>query len=282
MRIFFISDIHGNQYALEAILAKAASLNVDIVYCLGDISGYFTGTNEVVRLLKEHNVSAIKGNHDAFLSGNQQIRPEKGYFDAYLYTKNNTLKSDMEWINGLSDTAETEHVKLYHGGPNDLLNEYIFPNQIKVDDFQDQTKTVFLFGHTHLQFVVKKNNLTVANPGSVGLPRSGDFRAHGLLYDTITEAFDAYRIPYDVDKAISDFSKVKAVNAKYLHNLNFGRSSNKILIDINDYFFNEDNVKTYRKSHSLGKRRSPTTAVVVGVVVLASLGLTLTQPTTTK
>ena len=54
----------------------------------------------------------------------------------------------------------------------------------------------------------------------------------------------------------------------------------------NIIFFNEDNVKTYRKSHSLGKRRSPTTAVVVGVVVLASLGLglglTLTQPTTTK
>jgi putative phosphoesterase len=242
MRVFFISDIHGNQYALEAILAKATTLNVDSVYCLGDISGYFTGTNEVVRLLKEHHVVAIKGNHDAFLSGDQQIQPEKGYFEAYLYTKNHTLNSVMDWINGLSETAETEHFKLYHGGPNDLLNEYIFPNQIKVDDFQNQAKTIFLFGHTHLQFVVKKNNQTFANPGSVGLPRNGDFRAHGLLYDTVNEVFNAYKIPYEVDKAISDFSKMNVVNTKYLHNLNFGRSSPKTLIGSSNYFFNEDSI----------------------------------------
>ena len=38
MRIAFISDIHGNANALDAVLADIQNRNVEKVYCLGDIA----------------------------------------------------------------------------------------------------------------------------------------------------------------------------------------------------------------------------------------------------
>lgn len=242
MKIFFISDIHGNQFALKAILEEAKRLNVDIIYCLGDISGYFTGTNEVIELLKTHKVISIKGNHDAFLSGELEIREEKGYYKAYQYTKTHLLKSEKQWLTSLPNSLAVDELRLYHGGPNDHLCEYVFPNKISVDDFEPSDGKVNVFGHTHLQFVVEQAGKRFANPGSVGLARNGDFRAHGLAYDTETNVFSDYRIPYPVNEAITLFTKNESVNPKYLHNLNFGRSSMKKLADHVDYFLTEDSI----------------------------------------
>ena len=35
-----ISDIHGNREALDAVLARLGELQVDEIFCLGDIVGY--------------------------------------------------------------------------------------------------------------------------------------------------------------------------------------------------------------------------------------------------
>jgi diadenosine tetraphosphatase ApaH/serine/threonine PP2A family protein phosphatase len=39
------------------------------------------------------------------------------------------------------------------------------------------------------------------NPGSVGQPRDGDWRAGFALYDDVVSVVRFYRVPYDLDRA---------------------------------------------------------------------------------
>lgn len=234
MKLFFISDIHGNQFALEAILKKALEVNSDRIYCLGDISGYFTGVNEVIKLLQKHNVYSIKGNHDSFLTNEAIINKNKNYYPAFLMSKKKIGVEEYNWINNLTEYKKIKvddfKLELYHGGLNDKLNEYVFPNLIDFKQYKNRTANLFLFGHTHLQFVLEIEDKVFANPGSVGLPRNGDFRAHGLLFDTQKNMFSKYKVPYDLTKFNSKYLKDASISQSYLHNINFGRSSGKPLV----------------------------------------------------
>ncbi len=63
-RVAIITDIHGNLPALEAALARTADLEIDDVYCGGDLVGYGPWPNEVCRLIEERGIATIYGNYD--------------------------------------------------------------------------------------------------------------------------------------------------------------------------------------------------------------------------
>ena len=58
------SDIHGNYFALKAVLEKINQIGVDQIFCLGDILLNHGGTDEVIELLDQHQVFMLRGNHD--------------------------------------------------------------------------------------------------------------------------------------------------------------------------------------------------------------------------
>src|SRR4051812_1577171 len=124
MKLFFISDIHGNQFALKRILSYATEeINADMIFCLGDISGYLTGINEVIKLLKEYDVKTILGNHDAFLLNTLPIDKNKSYYSSFLKTKQTISPESFKWLKGLNEsmsiTTGNFKMELYHGGPSD-------------------------------------------------------------------------------------------------------------------------------------------------------------------
>src|ERR1700704_147202 len=59
-----ITDIHGNLAALEASLREIERLNIDGLYCGGDLVGYGPHPNEVCALIAELNIPTIYGNYD--------------------------------------------------------------------------------------------------------------------------------------------------------------------------------------------------------------------------
>jgi predicted phosphodiesterase len=61
-RIAFISDIHSNLEALDAVMRQVGKAEV---YCLGDIVGYGADPNGVVERLRANSVVSVQGNHDA-------------------------------------------------------------------------------------------------------------------------------------------------------------------------------------------------------------------------
>ena len=68
MRFLVLSDIHGNRFGLESVLA-AANGQYDALICLGDIVGYGAHPNECCELLRAHDAQCLSGNHDAAALG---------------------------------------------------------------------------------------------------------------------------------------------------------------------------------------------------------------------
>lgn len=236
MKLFFISDVHGNQFALKRILSYAREeINADMIFCLGDISGYLTGINEVVELLKEYEVKTILGNHDAFLLDTLPIDKNKPYYSSFLKTKQTISPEAFNWLRGLKESMSVTignfKMELYHGGPSDLLNQYVYPDRLRKPEWVFSNSDCFAFGHTHLQFGVKLFGKIFINPGSIGLPRNGDYRAHGILYDVSTKELSEHRVKYDLNVLLDYYKKDESVNPIFLHNVHFGRSSSKKIKD---------------------------------------------------
>ena len=118
-------------------------------------------------------------------------------------------------------------VQCVHGSPLDE-DEYIIVMRDAYEPLMHTDAAITFFGHTHIQggfcnhgqdwetlrpvYHSKKQTewceLWVApgtkyliNPGSVGQPRDGDWRAACALFDTKANSVTFYRVPYDVEGA---------------------------------------------------------------------------------
>src|SRR5690625_314515 len=67
MRFAFLSDIHGNATALEAVLHDAANQKVDKIYILGDLCFRGPEPKRVLDLVRSVDATVIKGNADEWM-----------------------------------------------------------------------------------------------------------------------------------------------------------------------------------------------------------------------
>jgi predicted phosphodiesterase len=67
-----LSDIHGNQEALQAVLADARG-RYDQILCLGDLVGYGAQPNEVVEWARASVTTIVRGNHDKACTGTDSL-----------------------------------------------------------------------------------------------------------------------------------------------------------------------------------------------------------------
>lgn len=184
MRIALISDIHGNQLALEAVLADARRRGADTVACLGDVATLGPRPRDVLRTLRELGCPCILGNHDAFL-----IEPEL----VAEYTKAKVIVEAIDWCReqlGPGDLAfvrtfarELElplggdrRLLLFHGSPESNVQDVLATTtDAELDHLlAGRTAAVMAGGHTHIQMLRQHRGAWVVNPGSVGMP----FRAY--------------------------------------------------------------------------------------------------------
>ncbi|HSK89507.1 MAG TPA: metallophosphoesterase family protein, partial [Anaerolineales bacterium] len=82
MRVAMISDIHGNDFALEVVAMDIRDQRVDQVVCLGDAVQGGPQPAEVVQRLRRLNCPVVMGNADAWLlsgveTGEEVIPPER-------------------------------------------------------------------------------------------------------------------------------------------------------------------------------------------------------------
>ena len=67
MRIGVLSDIHGNNFALEQVLIEARKEGLTKLLVLGDIVGYYYSPEKALDLLYDWDFLMIKGNHEEIL-----------------------------------------------------------------------------------------------------------------------------------------------------------------------------------------------------------------------
>lgn len=201
MKLGLISDVHGNLIALEEVMKHLN--HCDEIYCAGDVVGYYPFPNEVVELFKSEGVRSVMGNHDyAVVTGD--------FFGFNVYarmagewTRNNLTEENLDWLSDLPIKIETEWFLIYHGMPADdlrAIEEYIFPEDPRIEYILADLERNVIVGHTHIQFIKWYEGHFFANPGSVGQPRDGDPRSAFAIYDVESGKIEFKRVKYNIQE----------------------------------------------------------------------------------
>lgn len=230
MRILLLSDVHANLEALDATLAAAPSF--DVVVNLGDIVGYGASPNEVSDRSRELGKFFVRGNHDKAATGVIELDDFNPMAAAAaLWTRKELSPANLEWLRTLPQgpvsLPDFPNVQLVHGSPNDE-DEYVVSLGDALAPLITLTNPLTFFGHTHLQggffangssadgfrpeyrtvgqaesvpLQMKPSTRYLINPGSVGQPRDGDWRAAFALFDSEAQVVHFHRTPYNLKAA---------------------------------------------------------------------------------
>ena len=230
MRILLLSDIHANLEALDACLAGAPSH--DMVVNLGDIVGYGASPNEVTERARALGQVFVRGNHDKAATGLMDLDDFNPMASAAaIWTRNQLTAENLQWLrelpHGPVSLPDHPDIQLVHGSPNDE-DEYVVSLGDALAPLITLNMQLTFFGHTHLQggffangssadgfrpeyrTVGQAESVTLQlkgaaryliNPGSVGQPRDGDWRAAFALYDGEAQVVHFHRTPYNLKAA---------------------------------------------------------------------------------
>lgn len=181
-KIAFLSDIHGNILALEAVVTDLRQRGVDTIAALGDLVSGPLWPKETIQFLMKQDWMAIAGNHERQLLTRPQA--EQGPSDRYADALLNTAEHD--WLRALPTSLNlNDQITLCHGSPiSDMtyLLETIGGGQVHLstpEEIRLRLDTshcpVIACGHSHIQRVVQiSSGPLIINPGSVGMPAYTD------------------------------------------------------------------------------------------------------------
>ena len=197
MRIAFVSDIHGNLTALQAIVADIERRQITTVVNLGDTLSGPLLPQETAQLLRSLAWLHVGGNHerqvltfplnrqnksDAFTSAAIDI-DSKAWIGGHANPGDLRLHEGRMWPDRLGPD-----VALCHGSPRSDV-EYLLETPVgevallasateieeRLDNRLGPHITLLACGHTHVPRSVRTaRGLLIVNPGSVGLPAYDD------------------------------------------------------------------------------------------------------------
>lgn len=226
MRYLIISDLHSNLESFEKCMELAKG-QYDEAICLGDLVGYGPDPNTVIDRVREVANRVIRGNHDKACSGVSDAEE----FNLLarigtLWTRNELTPEHLAFLRDLPPGPMfINSFQIVHGSPADE-DEYIAGPGQAVPALKGLKTQVVLFGHTHHQggFMVtsagrfqsihcdsrndgrtlvlplEDGSRYLINPGSLGQPRDGDWRAAFAILDEEKRQIEYFRTPYDLPK----------------------------------------------------------------------------------
>jgi putative phosphoesterase len=180
MKIAVLSDIHGNIFALNAVMREIYQMQIDRVYFLGDMVGYYYHPKEVFQKLQEIKSTSILGNHEQLLfdcldgkieSNELSARYGSGHKIALEQFSNYEIENLRNLPEQHFETLMGISIACFHGSPFDK-DFYLYPDVNKTILSKCVTLADFTFvGHSHYPFVAQLPKGTLVNVGSVGQSR---------------------------------------------------------------------------------------------------------------
>jgi predicted phosphodiesterase len=188
MRIVIISDIHGNDLALEAVLADLKGETYDKIVCNGDAIQGGPQPKQVVTHLKELGCPVVIGNADMWMltgveTGAEHYSDERKrrMDEVRLWSMEQLSEDDRQTIRSYQPTVriplgDGRDLLCFHGSPQDF-DEIILPTTSE-EAFNEMLARhvphLMTGGHTHIQHLrrIGASDSIYFNPGSVGLAYS--------------------------------------------------------------------------------------------------------------
>lgn len=190
--IAVISDIHSNIYALDVVLNDIQSRKIEMIVNLGDtLLGPIDPVNTAERLMKMKNVVNMMGN------GDEILLQDKISSASYDFVKPLLTQEIIEWIGGFKSKWLFENILFCHASPDSnshyLLEEVTSTGMLNKTiaklrfELQDIEQNYIVCGHSHLgKTVYVSDDMTVINPGSVGLPAYTDEEPFPHVVETLS------------------------------------------------------------------------------------------------
>lgn len=165
-RVAVIADVHGNTWALDAVLADIDRRGIERIVALGDHAYGPLDPGGAVDRLMARGVDAVKGNEDR------------------IGTDGLTLRQ-WDWLAGLPDVSEPwQGAVAFHGTADDDRSYFLWRVEKGVlrqatDDealaaADRLARDWVLCAHDHVPRSVLGGGLCIVDPGSVGLPAYND------------------------------------------------------------------------------------------------------------
>ena len=183
IRLAVLSDIHGNTWALRAVLSDIKQRGIQEIVNLGDSLYGPLDPAGTFRILIDLELPTVRGNEDRILLHNPEETSESTTLG---YVRHSLTPEALEWLKAQPlSIIVREMFFLCHGSP-DSDSEYLL-TQVKEsgvflrdgDDLNVKISSVkqpiILCGHDHFpRTVAMPAHTLIINPGSVGLPAYWD------------------------------------------------------------------------------------------------------------
>lgn len=205
--VAFISDIHSNLTALDAVLDDMPP--VDELICLGDVVGYGPHPSACVERVREEADTWVVGNHElAVLNGYDEYYDHEMAYEGFKHSDASLSTDQKEFLGTLPEETDAigGQVRLVHSHPDPDIR-WTRDGYIKRRQFTGLVEyleghDVLAFGHTHDQHAVNmakyQSHGIILNPGSVGQPRDKDPRAAYATVNLDEMEVSLHRVEYDI------------------------------------------------------------------------------------
>ena len=178
-----ISDVHGNRWALEAVLLDVERRGIRRIVNLGDSLYGPLDPARTAQILVALDLPTVRGNEDRIITERSE---EKVASPTLCYVRDSLNVEHVRWLEGLerNRTAYADFF-LCHGSPerdDEYLLEDVLETGISLRGSSALmarlswlAQPVLLCGHDHVPRTVRlPNGKLIVNPGSVGLPAYAD------------------------------------------------------------------------------------------------------------
>lgn len=227
MRIAILSDIHGNAFALDAVINQIQQLKIDRVFFLGDLMGYYYHPKIVYQKLQELNATMILGNHeqlffdclDEKISIDQlRVRYGSGHKMALGQFSSIEIDELRKLPNQHLETIENLTIACFHGSPFDK-DFYLYPDADQEILKKCDIGADFTFvGHSHYPFVAQMPHGLLVNVGSVGQSRKMGGIANWGILNLNNRVIEMQSTPYNVNPLLDLINQYDS-DISYLSNI---------------------------------------------------------------
>lgn len=235
MKIAFLSDIHGNATALEAVLNDIKEQNVDKICVLGDICFRGPEPKRALELVRSLGTEVIKGHSDEWLvrgikEGEAPADQIEMLEEERQWTLQRLDESDIEYLKSLPNEIVLEDgldliIHAFHATPTSLF-ESVEPNDTK--EIEDKIMLldhadIYVYGHIHRPFIQALHGKNVVNTGSVGMSFDGHALASYVVVDVSEGKHRIHlnRVPYHREHVVELYKQGRYPNTEAMSRVVF-------------------------------------------------------------
>jgi len=212
MKIVIVSDLHGNYDALSALPESYGEL-----WVLGDLVDYGPQPAEVVDFVRSRAAETISGNHDHAVGYDVDPRCNLRYRTMAEQTRQFCITvlspQHKDFLRRLPIRLALERggtrFFLCHARPSDPLYGYCPEDSDQWElELKNLNTDILLVGHTHTPFVRQIGRQIVANPGSLGQPKTKTGKAEACYAVWQDGRLELKRFAYPVENVIAKLEKM--------------------------------------------------------------------------